>query len=621
MRTLSLSILTLLFLSLSGCGGGEEPDTASSETTSVEQPSNTEESSAETPSSETPSTPEVTPAPKTSVAFSAGSILKYIPEDAVAAVIFRPSKAANNPLVKELLKIVDDGNPQAEVANNLENFEQQFGVKPEQVDHVLVIIDQQLLAMAPMLMGQRSRNRFEDFEPASFRRDVDIEETKSSVAEKVVFQPGAPGGLGGQPPMPVVVVQLVAGVDSQKVFESIPSGKTVDIAGGKAVVAPNGGLLFRVNESRLIFAGEDRLESVLSNSTSGTVAAMLQKSEASDFAVALDLAPVKKFLQQMMQRQPNPMLGMMMPMITPLQTLLISADLEAANLLQVSVDTPNAESAEAVQGMMNGYLGMGKSEFEKAKDGIDSELQPMLQQAVDGATISTSKSVVSLTVPRPEKLETLPELLKPMFEKAADAGELIQKRNHMKQLGLAFHNYHDVHNHFPAVDSNGYKDGDGVRGKGLSWRVHLLPFIEQAPLYQKFKFDEPWDSEHNKALILDMPVAFGDNPEGKSAIHVFVGEGLLFNEGKPGIGFRDITDGTSNTILVVTAGDNTADIWTKPGGLEFNAEDPLKALGNIGREILVLMADGSVRNVSKSIDKETFSNLVQPQDGNRIDQF
>lgn len=610
MRTFTLSLLTLMLLSFSGCGGGDESDTTSTDTPSAEAPENTEETSTETSST--------SEAPQASVNISADSILKYIPEDAVAAIMFRPYKALNNPLVKELLKLVDASNPRAELESNLDNFEKQFGVNPDQVDHVLVIVDQKLLEMAPRLMGSRSQNHFEDLEPSTLRSDIDIEKSKTAGVEQVVFQLGA---QGGQSPMPTVIVQLVAGVDSQQVFDSIPMGKTVDIAGGKAAVAPNGGLLFRVDESRLVFSGQDRLEAILSNSTSGTIAAMLQKNEASDFALALDLAPVKKFIQQMMQSQPNPMLGMMMPMIKQLQTLSISADLETSNLLQVSVATPNDEAAEAVQGMLNGYLSMGKAQYEKVKEGIDSELQTIAQQAVDGAAISTSESVVSLTVLRPEQFETLPELLKPMFKKAATAGELIQKRNQLKQLGLGFHNYHDVYNHFPAVDANGEKDEKNVRGKGLSWRVHLLPFLNEAPLYESFKLDEPWDSENNKALISEMPVVFGDNPEGKTAVHVFVGEDVMFGEGKPGMAFSGITDGTSNTILVVTAGDNTADFWTKPGGLEFNAEDSLKALGNIGQEFLVLMWDGSVRDIPKSIDKETLSRLIQHQDGERIDEF
>ena len=64
---------------------------------------------------------------------------------------------------------------------------------------------------------------------------------------------------------------------------------------------------------------------------------------------------------------------------------------------------------------------------------------------------------------------------------------------------LALHNYHDAHGHFPADVRD--KDGKPL----LSWRVQILPYLEQERLYKQFKLDEPWDSEHNKKLIDKMP--------------------------------------------------------------------------------------------------------------------
>ena len=64
----------------------------------------------------------------------------------------------------------------------------------------------------------------------------------------------------------------------------------------------------------------------------------------------------------------------------------------------------------------------------------------------------------------------------------------VQAMNNLKQLGLAMHNYHDVNGHFPARASQD-KQGKPL----LSWRVHLLPFVEQGQLYREFHLDEPWD--------------------------------------------------------------------------------------------------------------------------------
>src|SRR4051794_35047430 len=76
-------------------------------------------------------------------------------------------------------------------------------------------------------------------------------------------------------------------------------------------------------------------------------------------------------------------------------------------------------------------------------------------------------------------------------------------RINLRQIGLAMHNYHDRHGQFPAIAV--FDD----RGRPLlSWRVTVLPFMGQGPLYQKFRLNEPWDSPHNKALLGEMPMEF-----------------------------------------------------------------------------------------------------------------
>src|SRR4249919_3311122 len=91
-------------------------------------------------------------------------------------------------------------------------------------------------------------------------------------------------------------------------------------------------------------------------------------------------------------------------------------------------------------------------------------------------------------------------LLLPAVQAAREAARRAQCVNNLKQIGLAMHNYHDVKNGLPPsaiVD----KQGKPL----LSWRVAILPYIEQQPLYDKFKLDEPWDSPNNKDLIQYMP--------------------------------------------------------------------------------------------------------------------
>lgn len=183
----------------------------------------------------------------------------------------------------------------------------------------------------------------------------------------------------------------------------------------------------------------------------------------------------------------------------------------------------------------------------------------------------------------------------------------------MKQLGLAFHNYHDVYSKLPRANG----DGDGKR-TGLSWRVHLLPFIEQAPLYEEFHLDEAWDSDHNRTLIPKMPAIFKSpdvEEKGKTSFHVFTGEKTPFH-GDVGFSLNKMTDGTANTLLAVLAGADTAEVWTKPGGLDVNFTVPKKCLGDIaGGTFLALRADGAVFNVSSKVNDLALAQMIQPADG------
>ena len=95
---------------------------------------------------------------------------------------------------------------------------------------------------------------------------------------------------------------------------------------------------------------------------------------------------------------------------------------------------------------------------------------------------------------------------------------------------------------------------DGKRAL-LSWRVAMLPFLEQEKLYKEFKLDEAWDSDHNKKLIAKMPDVFKDpsappsKEPGMTHYQVFVGGGSAFRLQPQSCRLFDITDGTSNTIM------------------------------------------------------------------------
>jgi prepilin-type processing-associated H-X9-DG protein len=183
-----------------------------------------------------------------------------------------------------------------------------------------------------------------------------------------------------------------------------------------------------------------------------------------------------------------------------------------------------------------------------------------------------------------------------MLPRLQAASENTRSQNNLKQIGLAMHNYHDANNHFPADVVN--KAGKPL----LSWRVLILPYIEQSELYKEFRLDEAWDSDHNKKLLAKMPKIFAD-PTGKTEDKTVTfyqgikGPDAFFEDGKK-ITIVDITDGTSNTIMAAEA--EKAVPWTKPVDLVYNQKGKLPAFGGFRPGYFnALFADGSVRGISR----------------------
>jgi hypothetical protein len=142
----------------------------------------------------------------------------------------------------------------------------------------------------------------------------------------------------------------------------------------------------------------------------------------------------------------------------------------------------------------------------------------------------------------------------------------------------------------------------------LSWRVLILPLLEEQALYDQFHLDEPWDSEHNKKLIDRMPMVYqspGSNAgRGKTTYLTVRGPKTMF-PGKDGVRIAEVRDGTSNTIMLVEVPDNKAVVWTKPDDYEYDEKDPMKGL--LGRRpggFYVSFVDGSVRLLPSTINKD-----------------
>jgi prepilin-type processing-associated H-X9-DG protein len=268
----------------------------------------------------------------------------------------------------------------------------------------------------------------------------------------------------------------------------------------------------------------------------------------------------------------------------------------------------------AQDGLKLARVGLAAGRLALLKEKAILPLLDQLDAAIKAGEVrrdDTAVSAVLRTKVDPEKV--IPAVVE-LFRKQHAEVLRVQGINNLRQLMLAMHNHHDAHGRFPTAAIY------DKRGKALlSWRVLILPFIEQNDLYKEFHLDEPWDSEHNKKLLDRMPsvyAATGEEKSNRTHYQVFVGKDTCF-EGKKGIRIFEIPDGTSNTIMIVEAANAVP--WTKPEDLPFDADKPLPKLGGLyPGGFNAAFADGSVRFLKDSIKESTLRLLIQRNDGQPI---
>jgi prepilin-type processing-associated H-X9-DG protein len=186
-------------------------------------------------------------------------------------------------------------------------------------------------------------------------------------------------------------------------------------------------------------------------------------------------------------------------------------------------------------------------------------------------------------------------------------------------ISVALHTYHDVYHSLPPAYLT------DASGKPIhSWRVLLLPFLDQVELYEKYRFDEPWDGPHNRLLHDEIVSAYCCQEQrarstGKAATDttyvVVVGPQTAF-PGDRCISLGDIRDGTSNTVLVVEV-KNSGIHWVEPRDLHVTQMNPCinpprgQGISSLHKGYAnAAMADGGVKTLSEQLSPREVAGLL-----------
>jgi len=216
-------------------------------------------------------------------------------------------------------------------------------------------------------------------------------------------------------------------------------------------------------------------------------------------------------------------------------------------------------------------------------------------------------------------------LLLPAVQAAREAARRMQCTNHIKQIGLALHNFHEAHNAFPALYTVD-EDSNPLH----SWRVLILPYLEQQALYDRIRLDEPWDSEYNRQfhdIAISVYQCPSNNASGgnRCCYAVIGGEGFVPAKqvgDKTGINLGNIHDGTSSTLAVLEVAepfcwmDPTADLTLE------DLKDGITPDGRIGsshrRGVNVGFFDASCRFVSDTVLPQMLTALGTIAGGEKV---
>lgn len=389
---------------------------------------------------------------------------------------------------------------------------------------------------------------------------------------------------------------------------------------------------FLVIDEKTIVMGDERwLVEVRSAGRESDLGKLLKAelTGGGDLVAIVDVKKIRPLLKLMTQEiQPGvpPAIGRMRELPDLIEVETVSVDLQDGSLKMkmTGVDPAAAKRTKKIleQAMSFGAdmaVGTIATQMD-ASDGVQMAgieyfdrlsgfFQGKLEPKVDGNDVTVEIDSLNIAV-----VPTLIGMLLPAVQQVRAAARRTQSMNNLRQLALSALNYESAHRHFP-TQANYDDEGKPL----LSWRVHVLPFLEQNKLYEQFHLDEPWDSDHNKKLIKLMPDVYRSPSVslavGKTVYLGVAGNGGIFSDKK--IGFSQITDGSSNTALVVEANEQLAVEWTKPQDYECDQKNPLSGVGGVQPSgFIAAFCDGSTHFIQNSIDPNAWKWITQMSDGN-----
>jgi hypothetical protein len=426
------------------------------------------------------------------------------------------------------------------------------------------------------------------------------------------------------PPEPLFFVGTLKAYDRDKVIAAGEKGQEEKHKGQTFYVKGKDWAVYPLGERALAYSTPNSIRGLIDRpaKSDGNLAAALRLAAGKHAAVyALNVKAVNDAVGDKLPGEVEPFKPLLQAHYGTL-TMDLGAEARADVKLTFATEKDAKEGLKPARtglDLARSGLEFGVMQLSKEKEMTKFvELLKQVQGALKATQVEQEGKTLQASAHLKVDAATVGLVLMEAIQKARESAARAQTQNNLKQLGLAMHNYNDTYQHLPpqaTYDKNGKPM--------LSWRVMILPFIEQQNLYNQFHLNEPWDSEHNKKLLAKMPKTYASPQDEKTdddhTTHFqgFFGKGAFFEGKKPLAIPVDFPDGTSNTFMIVEA--SKAVPWTQPEDIPYDAAKPLPKLGLPGAAgFSAGMCDGSVRFVSHKVTEKTLRNVITRNDGNPI---
>ena len=245
-----------------------------------------------------------------------------------------------------------------------------------------------------------------------------------------------------------------------------------------------------------------------------------------------------------------------------------------------------------------------------------SDIMNLGVELLENVRVNNEKDCISLSTSVAAPGDDLLLPLIPAITAINQASARVEAANEMRNLMLALLNYEAANGSFPPAVLT------SKNGKKFSWRVAILPFLGRSDLFEKYRFDEDWDSDHNLKLAREIPNEF-QHPINEAlgsdfcSYFLVTGKGTGF-DGDVGMRIIDLMDGTSNTLCIVEAKKDA--FWTQPVDVVFDDDKLDTTLGGYTPGgFNGSLFDGSTQFMSSQIDPATLRLLFLKSDGQTFD--